>query len=136
MDSKDIDSKAPTIKCLKWQLPLVQVMKINVDVGASGAPGGLTGGGVSRDSFGVFRGCFAMNHGRGFAFESELVTAFYAIELANDNGWQNIWREYDSLYVVQIFRSSNSAIPWHLMAQNQEDYRRNASCCFSYFQGR
>ncbi|KAL8487646.1 hypothetical protein ACS0TY_024096 [Phlomoides rotata] len=38
--------RAPSIKCIRWQppLPRIQVMKINVDGGASGSPGHFTGG--------------------------------------------------------------------------------------------
>ncbi|KAL8510842.1 hypothetical protein ACS0TY_017597 [Phlomoides rotata] len=57
--------RAPTIKFIRWQAPPFQVMMINVDGGASGSPGHLTGEGVFRDNFGVFRCCFAVSHGRG-----------------------------------------------------------------------
>ncbi|KAL8522445.1 hypothetical protein ACS0TY_012557 [Phlomoides rotata] len=66
-------SKAPSSICIRWQLPPIQFIKVNVDGGAAGAPGQLTGGGVFRDNYGVFRGCFAMQHGSGFAFEAELA---------------------------------------------------------------
>ncbi|KAL8503820.1 hypothetical protein ACS0TY_022515 [Phlomoides rotata] len=78
-------SKAPFIICVKWLLPPYGYMKVNVDVGAAGAPGQLTGGGVFRDRFGVFRGCFAASFGVGFAFEAELAAAFTALELASRN---------------------------------------------------
>ncbi|KAL8486524.1 hypothetical protein ACS0TY_023278 [Phlomoides rotata] len=49
-------SKAPKIRCITRHPPPYSVMKINVDGGASGALGELTGGGVFRDNYGVFRG--------------------------------------------------------------------------------
>ncbi|KAL8489998.1 hypothetical protein ACS0TY_025774 [Phlomoides rotata] len=51
-----------------------------------GAPGILTGGGVFCDSLSVFKGCFAMTIGRGFAFEAELTTTFHALEIAINKG--------------------------------------------------
>ncbi|KAL8458489.1 hypothetical protein ACS0TY_036128 [Phlomoides rotata] len=64
------------------------------------------GGGIFRDHFGLFRGCFTVTHGRGYAFEAELSTTLYAIEIAYDKGWTNIWLESDSTYVVHILKSS------------------------------
>ncbi|KAL8483873.1 hypothetical protein ACS0TY_026525 [Phlomoides rotata] len=82
--------RASTIKCCCWQLPTAGVLKINIDGSVVGSPGLLTGGGVFRDHFGVFRGCFAVMHGRNFAFETELATELIAIELAHEKGWFNI----------------------------------------------
>ncbi|KAL8463827.1 hypothetical protein ACS0TY_033683 [Phlomoides rotata] len=73
--------RAPTIKCVKWQAPRIQVMKINVDGGTSGSP------------------------------------ALYAIELAFDRGWTNIWLESDSTYVVHILKSSHHVVPWRLLTR-------------------
>ncbi|KAL8491771.1 hypothetical protein ACS0TY_023386 [Phlomoides rotata] len=108
--------RVPTIKKIRWQHPLIHHMKINVDSGASGAPGILTGGGVFRDSFSIFRGCFAMTHGRDFVFKAELDTDFHALEIVINICWKNIWMECYSLYVVQIFRSKNPEVPWRLLA--------------------
>ncbi|KAL8540377.1 hypothetical protein ACS0TY_001834 [Phlomoides rotata] len=98
------------------RLPQYNVL-INVDGGAAGAPGLLTGGGIYRDSFGVLRGCFAIQHGIGFAFEAELATALLAIEIAYDKQWLKIWLKTDSLYVVYILKTHHSVVPWRLMAQ-------------------
>ncbi|KAL8462101.1 hypothetical protein ACS0TY_033254 [Phlomoides rotata] len=91
-------------------------MKVNIDGGAAGSPGDLTGEGVFRDHFGVFRVCFAVSHRWGFAFEVELASAFYAIKLAHDMGWTNLWLESDSTYVVHFFMSGEPDVPWSLMA--------------------
>ncbi|KAL8547600.1 hypothetical protein ACS0TY_007065 [Phlomoides rotata] len=90
-------------------------MKINVDGGAAGTPGNLTGDGVFRDNFGVFWGYFAVTHGRGYTFEAELATTLYAIEIAYDNGWTKIWLESDSTYVVHILKSSLPEVPRRLL---------------------
>ncbi|KAL8512953.1 hypothetical protein ACS0TY_019205 [Phlomoides rotata] len=79
--------RAPNIRCVRWQVPLVNVIKINIDGGAAGSPGPLTGGGFSV----IVLECFAMSHGRGFAFEAELASTLFAIELAYDKGWKTIW---------------------------------------------
>ncbi|KAL8506337.1 hypothetical protein ACS0TY_017274 [Phlomoides rotata] len=110
-------SRSFAIKCVRWQRPPLQYIKINVDGGASGAPGKITGGGVFRNSFKVFRDCFAMNHGKWFAFEAELSTALYTIELAHARGWWKVWLECDSIYVVRIFREQSPKVLWRLIAQ-------------------
>ncbi|KAL8485527.1 hypothetical protein ACS0TY_027713 [Phlomoides rotata] len=82
-----------------------------------GGPGRITVGGVYCDSFGVFIGCFVITHGMGFAFDAELATAFSAIEMAYDKNWRNIWLECDSVYVVSVLKTHDSAVPWRLLAQ-------------------
>ncbi|KAL8513845.1 hypothetical protein ACS0TY_013095 [Phlomoides rotata] len=104
-------SKAPSIVCIRWQPPPLRFIKVNVDRGVDGAPGRLSGGGVFRDSFGVFRGCFAVDHGSGFAFKAELATTFFAIEIACEKGWANLWLESDSTYVVNVLRNCQSIVP-------------------------
>ncbi|KAL8506446.1 hypothetical protein ACS0TY_017367 [Phlomoides rotata] len=79
--------------------------------------GRLTRGGVFRDHFGVFWGCFAVSHGRGFAFEAELASAFYAIELTHEKGWINIWLESDSTYVMHFLKYGDTIAPWSLLAR-------------------
>ncbi|KAL8557733.1 hypothetical protein ACS0TY_005004 [Phlomoides rotata] len=98
---------APGIKRIKWQLPPMDVMKVNVDGSAAGT---MSGGGIFRDSFSVCRGCFAMSLGSGFAFEAELATSLHAIGIAHDFGWTGLWMECDSLYVVQTLTSKNPVI--------------------------
>ncbi|KAL8480982.1 hypothetical protein ACS0TY_027497 [Phlomoides rotata] len=95
-------------------------------------------GGVYRDNSGVCHGCFAMNHGRGFAFEAELATAFYALEIAYVKGWMNIWMECDSTYVVQFLKFPNPMVPWRFisLASCEEDNEVYEACGFSYLQRR
>ncbi|KAL8456291.1 hypothetical protein ACS0TY_033663 [Phlomoides rotata] len=40
-------SKAPTVICLKWQLPPCWVVEVNIDGSAAGSTGQLTGGASS-----------------------------------------------------------------------------------------
>ncbi|KAL8522958.1 hypothetical protein ACS0TY_013059 [Phlomoides rotata] len=108
-------SKAPSVICLWWQPTPIRFVKVNVDGGATGAPGRLTGDGVYRVHFGVFRGCFAMQHGSGFAFEAELATTFSVVEIAFEKRWMHIWLESDSIYVVTVFKNRNSLVPWRLL---------------------
>ncbi|KAL8513602.1 hypothetical protein ACS0TY_012904 [Phlomoides rotata] len=109
--------KAPSIIRVRCQPPPLHMMKVNIDGGAAGSPGALTCGGVFRDHFGVFRGCFAVAHWRGFAFEAVLAAALYAIELAHDRGWNKFWLESDSKYVVNFLKSDEPDVPWGLMAR-------------------
>ncbi|KAL8547711.1 hypothetical protein ACS0TY_007145 [Phlomoides rotata] len=97
--------------------PPLRFIKVNVDGGTDGAPGRLSGRGVYRDSFGVFRGCFAVDQGSGFAFEAELATTFFAIEIACEKGWSNLWLESDSTYVVNVLKNHQSLVPWRLLGR-------------------
>ncbi|KAL8547769.1 hypothetical protein ACS0TY_007198 [Phlomoides rotata] len=110
-------SKAPFSICIRWQPPPLRFIKVNVDGGVTGAPGQLTGGGVFRDNYGVFRGCFAMQHGSGFAFVTELATTFSAIEITFDKQWLHLCLETDSVYMVNIFKHLTSLVPWRLLGQ-------------------
>ncbi|KAL8482955.1 hypothetical protein ACS0TY_025852 [Phlomoides rotata] len=110
-------SKAPSIICICWQPPPLHFIKVNVNGGADGAPGRLTGGGVYRNRFGVFCGCFAMQYGIGFAFEAELATTFITIALAYDKDWTSIWLESDSSYVVNFLKTRPLLVPWCLLGQ-------------------
>ncbi|KAL8481754.1 hypothetical protein ACS0TY_028051 [Phlomoides rotata] len=67
--------------------------KVNVDGGATGASGFMTGDGVFRDSFGVFHGCFTIALGRGFAIGAELSTTLLVICDTHGQGWMNSWME-------------------------------------------
>ncbi|KAL8499339.1 hypothetical protein ACS0TY_022354 [Phlomoides rotata] len=109
--------KAPTVKCVRWQPPPIGIMKINVDGSAAGSPGQLTCGGMFHDHYGVFRGYFTATQGCGFAFEVELATALLAIEIAHDKGWNNLWLESDSTYVVHFLKSDHPEAPWRLMTR-------------------
>ncbi|KAL8485535.1 hypothetical protein ACS0TY_027721 [Phlomoides rotata] len=61
-----------------------------------------------------------MNHGITFAFDTELATALYAIRVAYDSDWRNIWLDCDSIYVVQLLRATDPEIPWRLLARWHE----------------
>ncbi|KAL8515556.1 hypothetical protein ACS0TY_014298 [Phlomoides rotata] len=65
----------------------------------------------------MFRGCFTVMHGHGFTFEAELAITLFAIELAYEKRWFNIWLESDSTYVVHILNSGSPEIPWRLLAR-------------------
>ncbi|KAL8508425.1 hypothetical protein ACS0TY_018883 [Phlomoides rotata] len=106
---KERPPKAPTVLCVRWQLLPIGIMKINVDDSVTGSPGLLIGGGIFRDHY--------VTHGCGFAFEAECATALLAIELAHDKGWNNLWLESDSTYVVQFLKYDNLEVPWRLMAR-------------------
>ncbi|XP_057803701.1 uncharacterized protein LOC131019033 [Salvia miltiorrhiza] len=62
-------------------------------------------------------GCFHFSGGRGSAFEAELFALIIAIESAHKAGWQHVWFDADSTFVVSLmsFRSLN--IPWRFKAR-------------------
>ncbi|KAL8537020.1 hypothetical protein ACS0TY_012270 [Phlomoides rotata] len=104
--------RAPNIRCVRWQVPPYNVIKINIDGGAAGSPGLFTGEGVFHDNFEVCRGCFVVSHGWGgwgVTFEAELATILFAIELAHDKGWNTIWLMLDmNIVVSHIYMEGNA----------------------------
>ena len=49
-----------------------------------------------------------------YAFETELIAAMKGIEIAHEKGWDRLWLESDSAYVVQLFQSRSLEVPWKL----------------------
>jgi ribonuclease HI len=106
-------SKAPVIREVLWQPPLLDWIKCNTDGAAHGSPGLSACGGIFRNSSSMCVGWFAENLGIHNAFYAELVGAMKAIELAAAHGWNNLWLETDSKLVVLAFKNS-SIVPWQL----------------------
>ncbi|KAL8507002.1 hypothetical protein ACS0TY_017763 [Phlomoides rotata] len=101
-------SMAPSVICIKWQLPPCRFVIVNIDGGAAGAPGQLTGGGVFRDSFGVFRDCFAARYGVGFAFEAELMMFFLPWSWPS----RNIGSTFGLRQILFMWDIFSSPAPW------------------------
>jgi ribonuclease HI len=106
-------SKAPMIREVLWQPPLLDWIKCNTDGAAHGSPGLSACGGIFRNSSSLCVGWFAENLGIHNAFYAELVGAMKAIELAAAHDWHNLWLETDSKLVVLAFKNS-SIDPWQL----------------------
>jgi len=106
-------SRAPTIKEVIWQPPVFNWIKCNVDGASEGNPGPASCGGIYRDKNGAFMGAFAYNLGISNSLFAELNGAMYAIELACQKGWNNLWLETDSTLVTLAFKSSD-IVPWQL----------------------
>ncbi|KAL8530023.1 hypothetical protein ACS0TY_007193 [Phlomoides rotata] len=60
---------------------------------------------------------YQVDQGSGFAFEAELATRFFAIEIACEKGWSNLWLESDSTYVVNVLKNRQSLVPWRLLGR-------------------
>ncbi|MCH95444.1 ribonuclease H protein [Trifolium medium] len=56
-------SKAPVIKEVLWQPPILNWMKCNSDGASTGNPGNSSFGGIFRNSEAIFKGAFAINLG-------------------------------------------------------------------------
>lgn len=104
-------SKAPQIKEIFWNPPLLPWMKCNTD----GAVNSTTSacGGIFRNYKADFVFCFAENTCAGNAFHAELSGAVRAIEIAASRNWTHLWLELDSTLVVNAFKNK-SMVPWHL----------------------
>ena len=101
---------------MTWFPPSCGFIKRNIDSAARGSPGHAAGGGIFRDSFGVFRGCFAAYIGVKLVLHTELFTAILAIEYANSVGWDKLWLECDSKLVLAAFDKVD-LVPWDLRSR-------------------
>ena len=57
-------------------------------------------------------GGFAFPIGESFAFVVELKATMFAIKMASECGWSNVWLENDSIFVVNLFKFQPSEVPW------------------------
>jgi len=101
--------KAPKIIEVIWKPPLPLRTKCNTD----GSSTALTSacGGIFRDHDSNFLLCFAENTGQNNAFIAKLLGAMRAIELAKQQGWNNLWLKCDSSLVINAI-TNNSLVPW------------------------
>ena len=74
-----------------------------------------------------------------YAFEDEIMAFILATEKAHEFGWNNIWVELDSLYVVNLYKYNIEKIPWLLLTQqmeNSSEISQRSQCgCFSHLPG-
>lgn len=61
----------------------------------------------------------AKKFGRGQAFEAELQTAMERVIAAVRRGWNRIYLETNSSYVVSIFRRNEVVLPWKFQARRE-----------------
>ncbi|XP_057775250.1 uncharacterized protein LOC130994229 [Salvia miltiorrhiza] len=106
----------PEMTSVYWSPPAYLWLKANSDGSAMEAPGRIYAGGVFRDWRGFVRGCFHVEGGLGFAFEAELLRVISAIQLAHRWGWNKLWFEADSSYVVHILSTKSTRVPWRFKA--------------------
>ncbi|MCH81156.1 ribonuclease H protein [Trifolium medium] len=78
-----------------------------------GNPGPSSCGGIFRNSNAEFLGASAYNLGISNSLCAKLNGAMYAVGIAYQKGWKNLWLETDSMLVVTAFKSSK-IIPWQL----------------------
>ncbi|KAK3229809.1 hypothetical protein Dsin_001690 [Dipteronia sinensis] len=104
-------SKAPVIKSVLWSPPAPSWIKVNTNGAVMGSPGVGDCGGIFRNCRAFVKGCFAIPFSQVFAFESKLLIASLAINFALNYGWQRIWFESDSFYVVQLLSSRSEMVP-------------------------
>jgi ribonuclease HI len=104
-------SKAPTIKEVLWCPPHVNWIKFNTEGAATSISVAYRG--IFRNHLSDFKGGFAENISKNYAFFTELLGAIRAIEIAYQNHWLNLWLETDSQLVVKAF-NNHTLISWPL----------------------
>lgn len=105
--------KAPSIKEVLWQPPIINWLKVNTDGAVTKNPSKAACGGIFRSSEGFTRGCFAQNLSTDSAFVAEILGAILAIEIAQSKNWNHVWLETDSKLLTLAFKN-HKMIPWNL----------------------
>lgn len=97
--------QASMIKQVTLIPPIANWVKCNINGAVKGAPGQLACSGTFRDYRASILGCFAANLGISYSSHAELIGAMWAIEIAFEKGWKNLWLKCDSNLVVAAFKS-------------------------------
>ncbi|GAU26607.1 hypothetical protein TSUD_102140 [Trifolium subterraneum] len=92
---------------------VLKAFKCNTDGATLGCPGQAASAGVFRDNNAIFLGGFTINLGINTTFHAELIGVMYAIEIAFEKGWWNLWVETDSM-LVTLPSKSPSMVPGFL----------------------
>ena len=58
------------------------------------------------------KGCFSISLGTKYAFETEMFGFVIAMEIAYYFGWNSLWVEADSSYVVLLIKNNSHKVPW------------------------
>jgi len=99
--------RAPIIKEVLWNPPLLKWTKCNTDGASNGNPGNSSCGGIFRSHGAEFMSCFSEPLGITSSYQAELCGAMRAIEIAHQRNWLNLWLETDSALVVLAFTKPN-----------------------------
>ena len=59
------------------------------------------------------KGYFSVSLGVKYAFEAELFGFMFAMKIAHNFGWNSLWLEIDSSYVVLLVQNNSHKVPWH-----------------------
>ncbi|XP_050222727.1 uncharacterized protein LOC126672819 [Mercurialis annua] len=111
---RNVSPKPLKVTSIFWRPPPSGWIKVNTDSSALGTPGPAGGGGIFRNARGFCKGCFSVNLGSAFAFWAEIETAIFAVLKEKDMGFDHLWLECYSIYVVNLFKRRDWQIPWKL----------------------
>lgn len=99
--------KAPKVIHVVWLAPKPSWIKVNIDGAAIACPSCAGCGGVFRTSCGFVRGCFWSSIHLAYAFEVELL----ALKYVKAFGWDFLWIEIDSSFVVNALQTCSLKVP-------------------------
>ncbi|KAG2411275.1 hypothetical protein I3760_Q015100 [Carya illinoinensis] len=102
-----IPTRNKQLKYIKWEMPEVGTVKLNVDGGARNNPGEAGGGGIIRDSRGRCIAGFAHNYGIASNTVAECRALLDGLRLCKQLKFQNVLVESDSLVVMDWVTSGD-----------------------------
>lgn len=106
-----IHSKAPKVLYVNWLAPKPRWTKLNTDGTALRSPG-VAECGVFRNSRGFVRSCYWSLLGVSFAYEAELWGVIKGVCFAGYYGWDYLWIESDSTFIVYLLNQKTLQVPW------------------------
>ncbi|KAG7979916.1 hypothetical protein I3843_05G155000 [Carya illinoinensis] len=95
-----IPTRKKQLKYIKWEMPEVRTVKLNVDGGARNNPGEAGGGGIIRDSRGRCIAGFAHNYGIASNTVAECRALLDGLRLCKQLKFQNVLVESDYMVVM------------------------------------
>lgn len=123
-------SKSQQIINVYQLLPYSGWIKVNIDGAACEALGRGGYDRVFRTSRGFVKGCFAFGLDFVQAFEAELCSTIVAIDYAWQFGWDHIWLESDSSYVVSLLASRSLEVSSSSLVSVYSFYFKDSSVSY------
>ena len=105
-------------------------MKVNTDGSTFGSLGPAKCGGVFRNCRKFVSGCFAFPIEFGFSYEVKILAIIYVVGLARSSGWNKLWIEANSDYVVDLIKNGPLNVPWKLH-KDCDCVHKDCHCVFS-----
>lgn len=90
---------------IKWLAPPTDWLSLNTDGASKGTPGPAGGGGIIRNSSGIFLQAFSANFGVCSAYKAEIMAAMLGLNMAKEMGIPKLVLQMDNEACIQVLKS-------------------------------